>query len=85
MTAVHTLYIGNSVFEILADSAICPFSFYQYGFIVAHKLVSVQAKQQEFTIAYALAEQVVEQEIDFFQQLRSLHWDRIPVVSQSGQ
>lgn len=85
MTAVHTLYTENSVFKILADSAIFPFSFYQYGFIVAHKLLSVQAKQREFTIAYALPEKVVEQEIDFFQQLRSLHWDRIPVVSQSGQ
>lgn len=47
--------------------------------------MSVQVKQHEFTIAYALAEEIVEQEIDFFHQLRSLHWDGIPIVCQSGQ
>lgn len=36
-------------------------------------------------MVYALAEEVVEQKVDFFQQLRSLHWDRVPIVCQSGQ
>lgn len=89
MTVGHAFNIGNLVFKILKRLNLFKISFFfsssQYGLTVANKFVSVQIKLCALTVAYALPEKIVEQKVDFFQQLRSLHWDRVPIVSQSGQ